>query len=129
MGDPAAMPPAPASSAGYSRTPLPRKLGIKPGSKVLVVGAPPGLDIGPLPELVVVDTEQALAEAPVETPAREPAEPEQAEPARDRRRARRSRRGPAGGAGDRGVPNDGTGYDVALFFTDSRRSWQRGSRH
>jgi hypothetical protein len=29
-------------SAGYSGTPLPRKLGIKPESRVLLVGAPPG---------------------------------------------------------------------------------------
>lgn len=29
------------SPAGYSGTPLPKKLGIKPGSKVLLVGAPP----------------------------------------------------------------------------------------
>lgn len=28
--------------AGYSGTPLSRKLGLKPGSKVLLVGAPPG---------------------------------------------------------------------------------------
>jgi hypothetical protein len=29
-------------SAGYSGTPLPRKLGIKPGHRVLLDGAPPG---------------------------------------------------------------------------------------
>ena len=30
------------SAAGYSGTPLPQKLGIKAGSHVLIVGAPPG---------------------------------------------------------------------------------------
>jgi hypothetical protein len=30
------------SSAGYSGTPLPKKLGIKPGHRVLVLGAPDG---------------------------------------------------------------------------------------
>ena len=33
------------SSAGYSGTPLPKKLGIKPGHRVLVLGAPPGFDL------------------------------------------------------------------------------------
>ncbi|WP_433442794.1 hypothetical protein [Nonomuraea sp. CA-141351] len=32
--------------AGYSGTPLPRKLGIKPGHNVLALGAPDGLDLG-----------------------------------------------------------------------------------
>jgi hypothetical protein len=32
--------------AGYSGTPLPRKLGVKPGHQVLAVGAPAGLDLG-----------------------------------------------------------------------------------
>ncbi len=31
--------------SGYSGTPLPRKLGIKDGSRVLVDGAPPGFEI------------------------------------------------------------------------------------
>jgi hypothetical protein len=30
-------------TAGYSGTPLPRKLGVKPGSRVLLAGAPPEL--------------------------------------------------------------------------------------
>ena len=41
-----------ATTAGhrdYSGTPLPKKLGIKQGSRVLVVGAPGGFDLGPLP--------------------------------------------------------------------------------
>src|SRR3954469_8072347 len=38
-----------AQMAGYSGTPLPRKLGIKEESLVLVVGAPDGFDLGPLP--------------------------------------------------------------------------------
>ena len=35
-----------ASTAGYSGTPLPRKLGVKPDSRVLVLGTPPALDLG-----------------------------------------------------------------------------------
>jgi hypothetical protein len=37
--------------AGYSGTPLPKKLGIKEGSRILLVNAPAGLneDLGPLP--------------------------------------------------------------------------------
>ena len=34
-------------TAGYSGTPLPRKLGIKDDSRVLVLGAPDGFDVGP----------------------------------------------------------------------------------
>jgi hypothetical protein len=41
-------------TAGYSGTPLPRKLGIKAGSMVLVVGAPRGFDLGELPPDVTV---------------------------------------------------------------------------
>ena len=37
-------------SAGYSGTPLARKLGIRPGSRVLLVGAPRDFDLGPVPE-------------------------------------------------------------------------------
>ena len=37
-------------SAGYSGTPLARKLGIRPGSRVLLVGAPEDFDLGPVPE-------------------------------------------------------------------------------
>lgn len=39
-------------SAGYSGTPLPKKLGIKPGGRVLLVEAPEGLEaeLEPLPE-------------------------------------------------------------------------------
>ena len=36
--------------AGYSGTPLPKKLGIKPGSRVLLRLAPKGFDPGSLPE-------------------------------------------------------------------------------
>lgn len=36
-------------TVGYSGTPLPRKLGIKPGHRVLLSGAPPAFDLGPLP--------------------------------------------------------------------------------
>lgn len=40
--------------AGYSGTPLARKLGIKPGGRVAVVGAPPGFAIAGLPAGVEV---------------------------------------------------------------------------
>jgi hypothetical protein len=40
--------------AGYSGTPLPRKLGIAAGSRVLLVKAPPGFDLGELPDGVTV---------------------------------------------------------------------------
>src|SRR4051794_3409321 len=45
--------------AGYSGTPLPRKLGIKPGHRVLLLGAPDGFaarTLGELPEDVAVVT-------------------------------------------------------------------------
>ena len=42
------------STDGYSGTPLPRKLGIAGGSRVLLDGAPDGFDLGPLPAGVVV---------------------------------------------------------------------------
>jgi hypothetical protein len=42
------------SAAGYSGTPLPRKLGIKPGHRVALLGAPDGFEFGELPEDVSV---------------------------------------------------------------------------
>jgi hypothetical protein len=42
------------SPAGYSGTPLPRKLGITSGHAVLLGAAPPGFDLGPLPDGVTV---------------------------------------------------------------------------
>ena len=44
--------------AGYSGTPLPKKLGIKAGHRVLVLGAPAGFakTLGPLPDAVVTGT-------------------------------------------------------------------------
>ena len=45
--------------AGYSGTPLPRKLGIKPGHRVLALGAPEGFvegTLGELPDGVVLRT-------------------------------------------------------------------------
>jgi hypothetical protein len=35
--------------AGYSGTPLPRKLGIVDGTRLLLLGAPDGFELGPLP--------------------------------------------------------------------------------
>jgi hypothetical protein len=40
--------------AGYSGTPLPTKIGIKPGHTLLVDGAPPDLDLGDLDGVNVV---------------------------------------------------------------------------
>ncbi|MCB9476978.1 MAG: DUF3052 family protein [Deltaproteobacteria bacterium] len=42
--------------AGYSGTPLPKKLGIKPGHRVRVIAGPPDFDatLGELPEAVTV---------------------------------------------------------------------------
>lgn len=53
VASPPEAPTVPASRlAGYSGTPLPRKLGIKPGATVATKGAPHGLaaTLGPLPE-------------------------------------------------------------------------------
>jgi hypothetical protein len=41
-------------TAGYSGTPLPAKLGIKPGSRLLLDGAPPALVLEPLPDGVAL---------------------------------------------------------------------------
>lgn len=45
-----------ASSAGYSGTPLPRKLGIKPGTRLGLIGAPEDfeLTLGGLPDRVTI---------------------------------------------------------------------------
>jgi hypothetical protein len=47
--------------AGYSGTPLPKKLGIKPGHLIALLGAPDGFDatLGTLPEDVSVQTGRA----------------------------------------------------------------------
>jgi hypothetical protein len=57
-------------TAGYSGTPLPKKLGIKPGSRVLVFGGPDGFlpdvvraDGGPADVLVSFHTERRDFEA------------------------------------------------------------------
>jgi hypothetical protein len=44
------------SGSGYSGTPLPTKLGIRPGAQVLLDGAPADFDLGPLPEQVTLHT-------------------------------------------------------------------------
>jgi hypothetical protein len=57
LAHPPEAPPVPASAlAGYSGTPLPRKLGIKAGSVVALAGAPAGFEttLGPLPDGVVL---------------------------------------------------------------------------
>ena len=54
-----------APMAGYSGTPLPKKLGIKPESRLAIVGAPDGFDrtLGELPERVEV---RARARGPLD---------------------------------------------------------------
>ena len=55
---------APPTPAGYSGTPLRKKLGIKPGSAVALLGAPEGFakkTLGPLPEGAVVRTDARSA--------------------------------------------------------------------
>jgi hypothetical protein len=52
-------------TAGYSGTPLPRKLGIKPGHRVLLLGAPEGFALSGLPEGVEVGTRAASGTADV----------------------------------------------------------------
>jgi hypothetical protein len=42
------------SNSGYSGTPLPRKLGIKPGHRIALLGAPDGFELGGLPDGVQV---------------------------------------------------------------------------
>ena len=49
------------TDAGYSGTPLQRKLGIKPDSRVLVSAAPPEFDIPDLPRGATVHTRAAGA--------------------------------------------------------------------
>jgi len=52
LAAPPAKPAVPGTMAGYSGTPLPRKLGIKAGTTVLLLGAPQGFEatLGELPE-------------------------------------------------------------------------------
>ena len=60
VADPPAEPVVPSSNlAGYSGTPLPKKLGVKPGSTVALVDAPDGFvaTLGELPEGVGVQHE------------------------------------------------------------------------
>jgi CheY-like chemotaxis protein len=64
-GRAASRPVVPDTMAGYSGTPLPKKLGIKPGSVVTLVGAPEGFErtLGPLPESVTLrDGARGLAD-------------------------------------------------------------------
>ena len=51
-------------TAGYSGTPLPRKLGIKPGHRLALLGAPGGFELGELPDDVSV-VRRAQGEADV----------------------------------------------------------------
>lgn len=49
------------TTAGYSGTPLHRKLGVKPGSRVLLSAAPPGFALDTTPPDVVLHTRAAGA--------------------------------------------------------------------
>ena len=53
----------PSIAAGYSGTPLAKKLGIKQGSQVLLVGAPDDYEslLAPLPTDITEDTIRAVA--------------------------------------------------------------------
>jgi hypothetical protein len=51
-------------SAGYSGTPLPRKLGIKPESRLLLLGAPDGFAAGDLADLPPGVTVHSRASGP-----------------------------------------------------------------
>jgi hypothetical protein len=51
--------PTTGGQAGYSGTPLPKKLGIGQGSAVLVVGAPDGFSLGPVPGAVLLPRARA----------------------------------------------------------------------
>ena len=52
LAAPPPRPLVPSTMAGYSGTPLPKKLGFRPGSRVALLGAPPGFEgrLGALPE-------------------------------------------------------------------------------
>lgn len=52
------------TNAGYSGTPLPKKLGIKPGHRLVLLGVPDGFELGELPEDVNV-VRRAQGEADV----------------------------------------------------------------
>jgi hypothetical protein len=52
------------TSAGYSGTPLPKKLGIKPGHRLALLGMPDGFELGELPDDVHV-VRRAQGEADV----------------------------------------------------------------
>jgi hypothetical protein len=47
------------SPTGYSGTPLPQKLGIRAGARVLLDGTPEGFDLGPLPDAVTLSSRAA----------------------------------------------------------------------
>lgn len=47
------------TTAGYSGTPLHRKIGVKPGSRVLLSAAPPGFELDHVPPDAVVHTRAA----------------------------------------------------------------------
>ena len=47
------------ATAGYSGTPLHRKLGVKPDSRVLITAAPPGFELDAIPPGAVVHTRAA----------------------------------------------------------------------
>ena len=48
-------------TAGYSGTPLPTKLGIKAGSRVLLIAAPTGFSLGAIPPDATVHTRRGSA--------------------------------------------------------------------
>ena len=77
------------SPAGYSGTPLPKKLGVAAGGRVLLVAAPDGFGLAPLPGGVQVHRQDAAGPGAA---------------------------APAAVAGDPAAPGAGEPYDVVLAF-------------
>jgi hypothetical protein len=120
--------------AGYSGTPLVRKLGIAPGSALLLDGAPKGFTIDDLPPGVVASHHAGDARGAGARPAldRGDARGAGARPALDRGDARGAGarpaldRGDARGAGARPALDRGDGpYDVILCFCRDRAQLER----
>jgi hypothetical protein len=106
--------------AGYSGTPLVRKLGIAPGSALLLDGAPKGFTIDDLPPGVVASHHAGDARGAGARPAldRGDARGAGARPALDRGDARGAGAGPALDSGD-------GPYDVILCFCRDRAQLER----
>jgi CheY-like chemotaxis protein len=112
---PVAAPVVPGPMAGYSGTPLPQKLGIKPGAVVALRGAPPAFErtLGRLPEGARVTRTARRADRTLLF-VRSPAELRASHAA-----ARRSQRP---GTGDRAWP-EASGVKTDLLSRSCERGW------